>query len=101
MPSFQLRLENTYWSKGFFNVGVDNQKWVTETEGPYQLFLGDQTVPITGRVSRSANQNATPRIYGNKPLADFFQSGYQPGSHVEVEFLSPTSARIGGSASHR
>jgi hypothetical protein len=100
MPSFQLRLEDSYWSKGFFNVGVDNQKWVTMTDGPIDLYLGNETVPITGRVSRSANQNATPRIHGNKPLADFFQVHYKRGDSVKIEILSPTSMRVGGSASH-
>ena len=95
MPSFQLRLENTYWSKGFFNVGVGSQQWVTTTEGPFQLYLGNEAVPITGRVSRSANQNATPRIYGNKRLAEFFQAHYKRGDSLRVEILPPTSMRLG------
>ena len=99
MPSFPLKLENTYWSKGFFNVTVDNQQWVTEAEGPFQLFLGDASVATAGRVSRSANQNATPRIYGNKALATFFQAHFKPGESVHVEILSPTSMRIGAPTS--
>jgi hypothetical protein len=70
MPSFRLKLANTYWKKGFFNV--------------------------VGRVTRSANQNATPRIAGNKAMAEFFQAQFKPGDSVQIEFLSPTAIRVGG-----
>jgi hypothetical protein len=96
MPLFQLRLQDTYWSQGFFNVTVDYQAFVTMDEGPFDLYLGDAAEPTIGRVSRSANQNATPRIYGNKPLATFFQTKYEPGDMVSVEIISPTSVRVGG-----
>jgi len=96
MPSFRLRLEDTYWSRGFFNVGVESERYVTMTEGPFDVYLEDAAVPIAGRVSRSANRNATPRIYGNKPLADFFQTKYKPGDSVQIDFISPTAIRVGG-----
>ncbi len=94
MPSFHLRLEDTYWLKGFFNVPVDYQRFVTMDEGPIDIFLGDAAVAQAGRVSRSANTNATPRVYGNKPLATYFQENCKRGEVVTVEFLSPTSLRI-------
>src|SRR5260370_38282648 len=95
MASFELKLEDAYWSKGFFNVRVDHERFVTKTEGPFEIFLGDAPKPVIGRVSRSANQNATPRIYGNKALAEFFQSQYKPGDRVKVDITSPTAVRIG------
>jgi hypothetical protein len=96
MASFQLRLEKTYWSKGFFNVGVDHQRFVTMREGPLDIFLGDSPQPIVGgRVSRSANRNGTPRIYGNKALQVFFQQHWRIADTVEVEFLSSTAVRVG------
>lgn len=94
MPSFNLRLEDTYWLKGFFNVPVDYERFVTMDEGPIEIYIGDSTAPLGGRVSRSANMNGTPRIYGNKPLATFFQEECTRGSMVTVEFLSPASLRI-------
>lgn len=96
MARFRLRLENTYWSKGFFNVGVDFQRFVTMTEGPLDLYLGNAAQPVIGRVSRSANRNATPRIYGNKALIEFFLAHHKPGALVQVEILSPTAIRVGG-----
>lgn len=96
MPSFRLTLANTYWTKGFFNVGVESERYVTQTEGPFEIYLGDAATPIVGRVTRSANQNATPRIAGNKALAVFFQTQFKPGDSVRIEFISPTAIRVGG-----
>lgn len=96
MASFELRLEKTYWSKGSFNVGVDHQRFVTMQEGPVDIFLGDSPQPIVGgRVSRSANRNGTPRIYGNKAMQVFFQRHWRIGDTVEVEFISPTAVGVG------
>jgi hypothetical protein len=96
MVSFNLRLEDSYWSKGFFNVPVDFERFITSTDGPCDLFLGDSATAFTGRIDRTANANATPRIIGNKPLADFFKVNHRRGAFVRVEILSPTAVRIGG-----
>ena len=99
MASYNLKLVDTYWSKGFFNVSVDFQRFVTMTDGPLDIYLGDAAEPIAGRVSRTANQNATPRVYGNKSLVAFFQARYKPGDLAQVEIISPTAIRLGGSRS--
>lgn len=96
MASFRLRLENTYWLNGFFNINVDFQRFVTMTDGPIDIYIGDSSQAVVGRVSRTANQNATPRIYGKKALAEFFQSTFKPGALVQVEIVSPTAIRVGG-----
>jgi hypothetical protein len=98
MPTFPLKLQETYWKKGFFNVTVRHQGFVTMTEGPIEIYLGESAQPIAGRVSRSANQNATPRVFGNKPLAAFFQANYRVGDEVPIDILSPTAVRVRGKA---
>jgi hypothetical protein len=98
MINFNLRLGVTYWSKGFFNVSVDFQRYLTMTDGPIGIFLGDEAKPRVGRISRSANRNATPRIFGNKPLADFFQKNFKRGGFVPIEIISLEAIRIGGKA---
>jgi hypothetical protein len=95
MVIFKLRLEQTYWSKGFFNVPVDFERFLSHDDGPVDIFLGDAVEPVSGRMSRNANRNATPRVFGNKPLLDFFQSHFKVGDYVNVEFVSPRSVRIG------
>ncbi|HYT73509.1 MAG TPA: hypothetical protein VEL79_02065 [Vicinamibacterales bacterium] len=99
MIKFELRLRDTYWSNGFFNVSVDFQRYITMTDGPIQIFLGDIDTPVVGRISRSANRNATPRIFGNKPLAEFFQKNFKKGSSVPVEIISVEAIRIGSNHS--
>lgn len=71
MPTLAITLEDTYWSKGFFNISRDFEPFITFEEGAIDIYLGDSLEPIRGRVSRSANSNATPRVYGHKALAEF------------------------------
>jgi hypothetical protein len=96
MVVFKLRLEQTYWSKGFFNIPVDFERFLSHDDGPVDIFLGSGSVAALGRMTRSANRNATPRVFGNKPLQEFFQSHFNVGDCVYVELLSPHSVRIGG-----
>ena len=97
MVSFDLRLEETYWSKGFFNVPVDFERFLTTADGPLDVFLGDSGKALPGRVSRRANRNATPRVFGNKRLVEFFRARCTRGGLVRVEILSLTAVRVGGS----
>lgn len=94
MNAFRVRLENTYWDKGFFNVPVDYERFLTNAEGPLVIFLADNAESIAGRISRTANNNATPRIYGNKPLVEFFHANFKRGEHISVEILSDKAIRI-------
>ena len=96
MAAFTLRLEDTYWLKGFFNVPVDVERFVSDSDGAVDLFLGDAPTAIVGRVDRSANRNGTPRIFGNKVLANYFQQNYVRGARLPVEIISTTALRIGG-----
>src|SRR5688572_13236585 len=95
MVVFKLRLEQTYWVKGFFNVAVDYERFLSHDDGPVDIFLGNAVEPTSGRMTRSANRNATPRVFGNRPLRDFFQSHCKVGDYVSVDFLSPVAIRIG------
>ena len=95
MVVFKLRLEQTYWLKGFFNVPVDYERFLSHDDGPVDIFLGNAVEPTPGRMSRSANRNATPRVFGNKPLREFFQSHFKVGDYVSVEFVSPVALRLG------
>ncbi|MCS5678566.1 MAG: hypothetical protein NZ603_01520, partial [Acidimicrobiales bacterium] len=50
--------------------------------------------PISGGAAPSDKKNATPRIYGDKPLADWFQDNCKRGGLVKIEIISPTAIRI-------
>lgn len=94
MVIFTIRLEATYWTKGFFNVGVDFERYFTQDDGPFEIYVEALTTPIVGRISRSANRNATPRIYGNQQLAKFFQQWHRVGDSVRIDVLSDRSIRV-------
>ena len=95
MVAFKLRLGEAYWSQGFFNVPVDFQRFLSGKAGPVDIYLGTAAQPIAGRMSRDANRNGTPRVFGNKPLRDFFQSSFRRDAFVVVEIISETVIRIG------
>ncbi len=94
MHSFRLRLEETYWNKGFFNVPVDHERFLTSVEGALEIRLGDGSESISGRISRTANSNATPRIYGKKALIEFFHANFKQGGFVDVEIVADNVIRI-------
>ncbi len=88
-----LRLENTYWAKGFFNVPVRFERLIAPNDGPIEIYLGNSSIPVRGRIDRRANLNNTPRIHGNKPLRDFFQK-FAPLSVVHVTIEAPNTIRV-------
>ncbi len=59
-PEYKLTLHKTYYDKGFFNLGIDVEKYVKAENGQITIRLGDSKVKIEGRVDRDANLNGTP-----------------------------------------
>ena len=92
-PVFPLRLEKTYYEKGFFNVKREFDHNVGE-EGPVTLSLrGGYT--MEARVDRRAQQNGTARIMGGAVLRDWFQKMYSEGDIVPVRFDTPHRFYLG------
>lgn len=92
-PVFYLRLEKTYYCRGFFNVIRAFAHHVGD-EGPVTLVLSGSG-QIAGQINRTANQNGTPRIMGNAALRNWFQSNYSRGDRVPVRFDSPRRLILG------
>lgn len=88
-PTYKLRLGNTYYSKGFFNLGVDIERFLTYDEGSIRILIGEEKRIITGRITRKANQNGTPRIFGGAELKNWFQANYRKGQQIDVVVLAP------------
>lgn len=93
-PTYDLTLHKTYYEKGFFNLGVDVERFVTKDEGPVSLLLGRQRQQIGGRVTRTANQNGTPRVFGGAELRDWFFANFNMLDQVQVVVLSPAELQI-------
>lgn len=88
MATFPLKLQKTYYEKGFFNVTVDYQNYVRPDSGPVTLVLANTGQTLEGRVSREANRNGTPRIYGNNNLRDWFQNNFKLLDTVNIDLVS-------------
>ena len=92
-PTFYLRLEKTYYSRGFFNVIRKFAHHVGD-EGPVTLVLSGSG-QIAGQIDRKANQNGTPRIMGRAALRNWFQKNYARGDRVPVRFETPRRLILG------
>lgn len=88
MPVFKLKLQQTYFKQGFFNVVVDYDRYVRKTDGPVRICLGRNGAEIHAKVSRHVNNNGTARILGGVPLRDWFQKNFEPMDTVTVDLSS-------------
>ncbi|MCX5886070.1 MAG: hypothetical protein NT096_09215 [Proteobacteria bacterium] len=75
MPIFKLKLQQTYFKQGFFNVVVDYDRYVRKTDGPICLRLGRTGTEIEAKINRNVNNNGTARILGGVALRTWFQGG--------------------------
>ena len=88
-PEYKLTLHKTYYDKGFFNLGIDVEKYVRPDDGPIVIQLGDSKSRLDGRVDRKANLNGTPRIHGGLEMQNWVQKHFQLGDVVDVLIISP------------
>lgn len=95
MPVFKLTLHKTYIAKGFFNITLEYDQYVSPSEGPIELLLGTSAHTIQGRIDRSSNLNGTPRIHGGTALRDWFRRQHQLNDVIDVDLISPDRMKIG------
>ena len=91
---FPLRLEKTYYDRGFFNVKRDFDHLVRSDEGSVTLQLSGGR-RIKGYVDRRAQDNGTARIKGSTALREFFQQNYTVGDTVPIIFNSSDRLTVG------
>ena len=89
LPVYKLTLHKTYYDKGFFNLGVDVERFVRSDSGPITILLGDSKARIEGRVDRTANVNGTPRVFGGVELQHWIQRHYDLKDVIDVYIQSP------------
>lgn len=89
LPVYKLTLHKTYYDKGFFNLGIDVERFVRSDSGPIAILLGDSKARIEGRVDRTANVNGTPRVFGGVELQNWFQRSYDLKDVIDVCIMSP------------
>ena len=89
-PNYVLTLHKTYYDKGFFNLGVEVDRFVQKSGGPIKLRLGRAKRELTAKIDRNCNQNRTPRILGGPELRNWFQENFKLKDTVVVEIVSPS-----------
>lgn len=96
LPVYKLTLHKTYYEKGFFNLGVEIERFVRSSSGPIKILLGNSKRQINGRIDREANQNGTPRVFGGAELRHWLQRNFQLKDVVDVHIVSPDEIWISG-----
>ena len=91
---FKLHLSKTYYHQGFFNVTREFDCYVGKDEEAIEFHLFDSDVVLHGRINRTANLNGTARIMGGKELKSWFQSHFNIGDVIAVEFLTANSVKF-------
>jgi hypothetical protein len=89
IPVYELTLHKTYYEKGFFNLGIEVERFIRQDKGPINILLGDEKGKIIGQVDRSANKNRTPRIFVGKELTKWFQRNFNLKDKAQINILSP------------
>ncbi|PCI33523.1 MAG: hypothetical protein COB54_04280 [Alphaproteobacteria bacterium] len=89
LPIYKLMLHKTYYDKGFFNLGVDVDRFVRKGNGSIDILLGTSKEKIEGKVNRNANLNGTPRIFGGIKLRDWIWRNFQFKDIVDVIIIEP------------
>ena len=97
-PTYQLTLHKTYYERGFFNLGVEVERFVRKDSGPVTLKLGVAGREIEATVNRTCNTNGTPRVLGGPELRNWFQKNFDLKDVVTVEILEPSKMAIKGAS---
>jgi hypothetical protein len=93
VATFEFRLEDSYWEKGFFNGRKAADSYLGADGDNIEIFVGDERKPILGNINRTTTGNNTPRVFGGPELRKRFQS-FPKMTEMIVEVYSPTSIRI-------
>jgi hypothetical protein len=93
-PHFEVRLGQAYWNNGFFNVGVDFDRYFDKHNKPINIFLGDEHSAVSGYINREANPNGTPRIMGGITMKEWIQRNAKFGGTITVEIFPDGDIRL-------
>lgn len=90
LPKFSFRLGEKYYSDGFINPGVDVSNLIGKDRETMLLRLGAGDAQIVETfIDRKANKTGSPRLYGRKQTARWFQEHFRLGDTVEAVIINP------------
>ena len=87
-PYFILILHPTYFNMGFFNINVDNERYIGEDNEFIEIHNENMNEVIIGKINRSVNRNNTPRIMGGSKLKKWFNENSHIMGKIKVEILN-------------
>ena len=90
--AFPVRLDNTRYEEGFFDLPRDADRFVGRTAA-MELTLGEGT-SITGMM-RGGEPDGIRRVHGGAMLRDWFRDNYPCGGVVVVRAVSPQHLALG------
>ena len=93
-PTYNFRMANTYWQRGFFNVTVAASHEFGEDGARIKITNSSTNTSLTAIINRTANTNKVPRIMGGTDLRSFFQTNFNVGDIISYRMFSPTSMEI-------
>ena len=93
-PAHVFHLRPTYFNQGFFNVPADSSRFYGADNAAVQIYCGNSTTSMTGKINRSANDTGTPRIICGAALRNWFQRECRVNQVLGVEVLQMNAIRI-------
>jgi len=93
MPTYRMKLHKSYFERGFFNIPVAFDRFVSPSEGQIAVLLEEGLV-LEARLDRTSNSNRTARIHGGRQLRTWLHANFKVQDEVDVEFISPTVIRL-------
>lgn len=94
MTSFKIRMGETYFNNGFFNVPISHSHKFGAHGADINLLLGGDCRLVTGLINRKANTGGSPRIFGYGQLRDWVQKNVKKGDFVLVSIEGPRQIHI-------
>lgn len=86
--SFIVTLGKKYYEDGFFNVRVRYSEQFGEDSSKIKIQLGENPKNFTiGKINRTANTNATPRIFAGSLYKKWVQAHFMRGDIFRVEVI--------------
>ncbi|QXP70775.1 hypothetical protein H0I29_01370 [Polaribacter sp. R2A056_3_33] len=86
--SFVVVLGKKYYEDGFFNVRVRYSDQFGDDLSQIKIQLGDNPNNYTiGKINRTANSNATPRIFAGRLYKNWVQSYFNRGDIFRVDVI--------------
>ena len=94
LPYCDVKLGKAYHAQGFFNIGVDAERYLINSErSKITIDVAGQR-KIEGKMDRTTNGNGTPRVFGSTGLRDWFNSNFEMCEFVRVYFVSDKEVRL-------